>query len=240
MGIDLMIKDIYKLTNENADYISLIKDVEELKLFDDTFLDSITNPLFKNHYLDNPEAKSIIKKINDRDLYKFIGEIYVTEGLNCDKITISEFLKCSKSNLNEENVILKRFSLSYGNGNEDPMNSVSFYKNKTNHLTELNKDLHFMDRPAKFKEEIIRVYVKDGNLFNDTLFAFKKFCKEIGLISHEYKKTMSSKKHKKTTESIDFTISPYLQEKVYKNEGKICSNLVNLENNNLDLQENKN
>ena len=59
MGIDLMIQEIYKLTDDKVNYIDCIKNENHLEIFNDYFLELIKNPIYKNHMLDNSEARKI-------------------------------------------------------------------------------------------------------------------------------------------------------------------------------------
>lgn len=100
VGIDLMLEDVFRLIDPVVDYVSLIKSPSRILKFDDSFLNRINSNFFINDEFYNPQAKEIVERLYNRQLYKFIGEIYVTEKLKLDKITVGDFLKCSTSNGN--------------------------------------------------------------------------------------------------------------------------------------------
>lgn len=206
VGIDLMMQDIYRLTNSTVDYRDLINTPSRLLNFDDFFLNRLINPLSNKDELNNIEAKTLLNRIYSRKLYRFLGEIFVTETLNINKISVSEFLKYTKhssfqshdktKNLTEEDIVIKKICLSYGDENNDPLEKAKFYVNKQNDIVKLNKENYLMDIPMKFKEEIFRFYVKDYNKYELALETFKKYCKEVGMTQniHQYDKGCSTSK----------------------------------------------
>jgi hypothetical protein len=97
VGIDLMLEDIFTLTDPVVNYVDLINTPSRILKFDDSFLNRINNSFFLEDEFYNPEAKVIVDRIYNRELYKFIGEIYVTDKQKLDKITVSDFLKYSVS-----------------------------------------------------------------------------------------------------------------------------------------------
>lgn len=254
-----MIQEIYKLTDDKVNYIDCIKNENHLELFDDYFLELIKNPIYKNHILDNSEARKIYKKINERDTYKFVGEIFLRNdcNINFDKVNKSEFMKYLKGEnndktkliVNEENLIFKKFKISYGCGNEDPLKNSLFFKHKSNVIVKMNKDLYMMDRPKEFSEEILRVYVKRNDMFDSALETFKNFCYEIGLnnYNHHYTKRMSENKNPSTKQLNDFSkfndsLQKKINQRLNKQEQKLKSKEENLKNTNsilnLNLNEN--
>eukprot|EP00340_Litonotus_pictus_P006369 CAMPEP_0170520014 /NCGR_PEP_ID=MMETSP0209-20121228/5232_1 /TAXON_ID=665100 ORGANISM="Litonotus pictus, Strain P1" /NCGR_SAMPLE_ID=MMETSP0209 /ASSEMBLY_ACC=CAM_ASM_000301 /LENGTH=404 /DNA_ID=CAMNT_0010806051 /DNA_START=310 /DNA_END=1527 /DNA_ORIENTATION=+ len=245
MGIDLMMQDIFRLTNKKMDYLSILKDPEELALFHDQIFNHLSFSTIHNPKLRNQEARNIMQKILNRDLYKFVGEIYVSDLLNKDKVTVSEYLKCTKTTsdtshfkLTEEDILIKKFSVCYGKDNEDPVENAVFYYPRTKIIKSYDKEDFLMDKPAKYKEEIIRVYVKNQNLLPLALDTFKNFCNVIGLISHEYDKDKSGRKLVNSGNGInmsserkaplDFFSSAYLKEKTEKSFYQPINILSNL------------
>jgi hypothetical protein len=97
--------------------------------------------------------------------------------------------------LKEDDLILKRMTFSYGNSQSDPLEKSSFYQHKTSKITFINKEQYLLDRPHKFEEEIVRVYVKDKSKLHVALEAFRRFCSEEYLnLNHNYDKGLSAKK----------------------------------------------
>lgn len=197
-----MVQDIYKISNQNVDYLSIIKDFELMGEIDDSIFSNFLFPSFKGDKFNCPEAAELIHRIYSRDLYKFVGEIFVTENIDVSKISSSEIVKYAANNvgspsLREEDIIVKVLLFSYGNGSRDPLENAKFYKNKTERLIDFNKDDYLLDRPYKFEEKLVRIYVKSKTKFLSALGAFTNFCQEkIGNARHEYDKAMSAKKIK--------------------------------------------
>lgn len=231
VGIDLMIQDIFKLTDKKIDYVDLTNSPSKFLSFNDSFVSMIIDPCFSKSKFSSKEAKEVLNKIYSRDFYKFVGEIILDKNIiNPEKITKYNILNCdSRDILKEEDLIIKKLKFSYGNGDKDPMEKATFYKNKSNIIRPFEETNYLLDRPHKFEEEIVRIYVKDKLKLIYALEAFRKFCKKDYLnLNHAYDKAFSAKKlnlcdysfqkevEKEESKPMDF--SDYLKLKEEKNK----------------------
>lgn len=156
------------------------------------------------------KALSLIKRIENRDFYKFVGDIILRKDTDVEKVSISNIVSCcensssSKINLKEEDLVLKILVFSYGNNSKDPVLDTYFYQNKTSKqyyneessIVHINKDEYLMEAPLKFKETVVRLYVKSCNKLNLAINALIKFNNVYlgGDKYHDYCKSNSAKK----------------------------------------------
>jgi HD superfamily phosphohydrolase len=207
-GIDLMIKDVFAEADSYYNFKSYLYNTElfvELK-------DSILTEILYSEKVELYKAKEIIKRIQKRDLYKFVGEYVCTSNSNnLEKfINIKEedIINCATNNcgveLDREDIKIMKYNLNLGKGDEDPVSYVKFYDNKNypyepKHL-EKNHISYMI--PNNFSEFILRVYVKDSQKLKAAKVAFVKFCNEkAGETPHLYEKEFGNKYNKSATKS---------------------------------------
>ena len=213
-GIELMIKDIFKEANE---YYNFKDYVESPKLFvklNDTILDEI---LFSSSSK-LEKAKDLVRRIYERDLYKFVAEITINsnnlayEKLN--NITKEDILSCTCSKelqLNYDDFAITKTSLDFCKGEEDPVKYVDFYEGDS--IKNVNISEISLMIPSCFKEIIVRIYVTNIEKFNTCKQAFFKFCKEkAGENPNLYeKKANTGKSSSKIKTNLTYDISKIIK-----------------------------
>ncbi|XP_048838649.1 deoxynucleoside triphosphate triphosphohydrolase SAMHD1-like isoform X2 [Brienomyrus brachyistius] len=128
------------------------------------------------------DAQTILKKIVDRELYKFVDE---KRHLTDKEIKQEEFHKWYKKktssnsdvSVQAEDIIIKEIKMDYGMKDKNPINAMWFYrKNDPDSVFQFRDDEVSELLPKKFSEKIIRVYCKKTD--NDSLDVAKKYFKE--------------------------------------------------------------
>lgn len=212
-GIDLMIKDIFSLSNSFYNFKESLYDVEQFIRLKDCIL----NQILYSEKVQLTKAKELVKRINTRDLYKFVGEktIVMSSSNSSSQLQLynkflnlkdEDILNCSKSEGYQEDQIthgdikIMKCQLDFGKGEEDPIEYVKFYqKDKMDNsgsyrVKNLNKEEISLMTPSNFKEYIFRVYVKDSKKLNSAKNAFFKFCSEkTGESPNQYEKKSANK-----------------------------------------------
>ncbi|KAM4622553.1 deoxynucleoside triphosphate triphosphohydrolase SAMHD1 [Discoglossus pictus] len=120
---------------------------------------------------DLSEAREILRKVERRELYKFVGQ---THPNSCTRINSDEYEKLpadvansipqtsiNDSKLNPEDFIVDVIHMDYGMKEQNPINNVRFYcKSDPTKAIKIRKDQVSQLLPEKFAEQIIRVYYK--------------------------------------------------------------------------------
>ncbi|XP_048353552.1 deoxynucleoside triphosphate triphosphohydrolase SAMHD1 isoform X2 [Sphaerodactylus townsendi] len=143
------------------------------KLTDDIFLTILHSDLPELH-----EAQEILRKIERRDLYKYLGETQPLEGREIKKEQYDKLpaevanskpkVANSKPEVANQDVELKAedfivdvINMDYGMQEENPINNVHFYcKSDISKAVKITKEQVSKFLPEKFAEQLIRVYCK--------------------------------------------------------------------------------
>ena len=183
-----MIKDAMILSDNYFNFLHAINTPEEYIKLDDNIINIIEN--FNER--DNPgnkdllKAANIIKRLRNRDLYKFVGQILIPK--NYEKIVTEiklEDIICFNNPKDEmylttEDLEISYFSIDYGNGERNPFSSILFYKNEKPYdcfpITSNNKISLAM--PAVFKETYLNMFCKDKKKLPRAKEVFNSFYKE--------------------------------------------------------------
>lgn len=206
-GADLMIKDIFTEANRVYDFKAYLEDP---KLFVE-LKDSILTEILYSDDIELNAAKDIIKRIHKRELYKFVGEYICNSGNpSLEKFLYlkeEDIVNCSTSGddqLERDDIRIMKYNLNFGKGEEDPLNYVKFYDNKSHPYKSKNLDkseISFM-MSNDFSEIIIRVYVVDHTKLKAAKKAFLRFCNEkAGDSPHFYEKEYSSRNNRSAMKS---------------------------------------
>ncbi|XP_060087008.1 deoxynucleoside triphosphate triphosphohydrolase SAMHD1 [Heteronotia binoei] len=136
------------------------------KLTDDIFLTILRSDLPELH-----EAQEILRKIECRDLYKYLGETKPREGKEIkeeqyDKLSAE--IAASKPETESQDVglmaedfIVDVINMDYGMKEKNPINNVRFYcKSDITKAVKITKEQVSKFLPEKFAEQLIRVYCK--------------------------------------------------------------------------------
>ncbi|KAJ7331888.1 hypothetical protein JRQ81_014068 [Phrynocephalus forsythii] len=122
------------------------------------------------------EAREILRKIERRDLYKYLGQTQPSEGQEIPKeqyerlsaeIVESKPAKLPENSelqdvqLKAEDLIVDVINMDYGMKEKNPVNNVHFYcKSDINQAVKITKEQVSKLLPEKFAEQLIRVYCK--------------------------------------------------------------------------------
>ncbi|XP_057637424.1 deoxynucleoside triphosphate triphosphohydrolase SAMHD1 isoform X2 [Chionomys nivalis] len=174
--IDIMIKEAFIKADPYVEIIgaggtkcrisTAIDDMEAFtKLTDNIFLEILnsTDPRLS-------EARSILRNIERRDLYKYLGE---TQPNGQHKIRKEEYEQLPQdivntkpdvhleAQLKAEDFIVDVLNMDYGMEDKNPIDHVLFYsKNNTRQAVKISKEQVSQLLPQKFAEQLIRVYCK--------------------------------------------------------------------------------
>ena len=148
-SIEYMVLDIIKELDKNINFVDKIKDISKFHYLTDNILDL-------SYYFDNTKALEIYNNIKCRNIYKFVNEI------STDNFNLDEFIKELKKDNLEDLVIIDKIRLDYSMNEKNPLYFVSLYQN----LEIIDKKNISLLKPESFQEKIIKIYVKDNNLFN--------------------------------------------------------------------------
>ena len=82
----------------------------------------------------------MIKRIQRRDFYKFVGEKVVPIGMTFKykQVTESNIVNCQSMidgdiQISEDDIVLKKFSVNFAFGDKNPFDQVKFYSKKQYH-----------------------------------------------------------------------------------------------------------
>jgi deoxynucleoside triphosphate triphosphohydrolase SAMHD1 len=172
-SIDLMIADILDLANNEYKIVENIENINEFCSLNDNILYLIEKSDSESENI--LKAKEIIKKINTRDLYKFIGKINIDEK---DKNTYTKSVildVLNIQNISDElrnNMCLVLIDLSY---NFNPLDNINLYKKKNGKI-QIVKQIHEKSIFAKISDIQIRFYSKDKKYSPKIKEIFNQFC----------------------------------------------------------------
>ena len=123
------------------------------------------------------------RMFEDRELYKFVGEIISYDCEKSSKITQELFSNLTGLDTNYYSLYNEKIHCKLKKG------AVIFCEKakKDNTYVVKQSDIEDITQiiPFNFTENIIRIYSKKKENFEDCKIAFKKFCKEIGEIAVE-------------------------------------------------------
>ncbi|CAO2578003.1 Deoxynucleoside triphosphate triphosphohydrolase SAMHD1 [Lemmus lemmus] len=174
--IDIMIKEAFIKADPYVEIIgaggkkyrisTAIDDMEAFtKLTDNIFLEILNSTDSRLS-----EAQSILRNIERRDLYKYLGE---TQPNGQHKIRKEEYEQLPQeivntkpnvhleAELKAEDFIVDVINMDYGMEDKNPIDHVRFYsKNNTRQAVRISKEQVSQLLPQKFAEQLIRVYCK--------------------------------------------------------------------------------
>ena len=174
-AIELMICDALYYANPIFGFSDIIKSrdpAQFMKLTDGIVgeIETSTNPALK-------QSQELIKRINNRDLYKKVDEVLITDDDVLEYATediISKFCH----NVAPQDLIVDIYKLNYSMGGNDPVKSTRFFSPKFPNVSmEIDKKTISYLLPNKFQDKFIRLFVRDSNKEEDAKNGFNKFLK---------------------------------------------------------------
>jgi hypothetical protein len=157
----MMVKDALILSNSYFNFLDKITNPEEYIQLDDSIISVIQN-FDESDGADLSRAAEIVKRIRNRELYEFIGEIPVNSKINKDAV-LKDFLTINNPNniVTEKDIELRFFSIDYGFGDKNPFNYIHFYRSEdTGKSFIMPSHKVSVMIPSVFKEYYIRIYCK--------------------------------------------------------------------------------
>lgn len=168
-AIGLMIRDAVLNAESVLNLRNVIQDPTEYwKLTDDILyrLEESTEPELN-------KTREILNNIKLRKLYKCVGEAVNPSPQVASEISDRAIAESSDSNaqVNEDDLIVMKFSLTYAN----PANETRFFTGDKSFVIPENNVSQVL--PANYRDNYIRVFVKDPKKKEAASIAFKNFMK---------------------------------------------------------------
>lgn len=133
------------------------------------FLNTTDNIVYLIKYMNDNKlnkSKEIIKRIEKRDLYKYVTEYIVPDTLVnvIPKIKKIDISSNTNVNINLDDIIIYDNRINYNLNNQNPVDNVYFYNNQdmTTKFHKSKEDISLL-LPNIFEERIIRIYSKTNN-----------------------------------------------------------------------------
>ena len=174
-----MMSDILFHANNTLKISNSIESPEEFMNITDNILYTIQT----SKDINLKKSQDIIKRLNKRQLYKYIDEFIIPFEL-IDKIKKVEPVDISTNNsninvhINIDDIIIYDNKINYNLNNKNPVDNVYFYNsNNLNEKFQKNKNEISLLLPNVFEERIIRVYSKslDNEINNAIKIAFQNY-----------------------------------------------------------------
>ena len=130
VAVQLMFRDVLLEADSYFDFESYLNDPEKYMTLDDRifkFIEKSKKPSLKN-------AQNILRRITVRELYGFVGMDESTRSIN---ISEEDIVACSEGQLMKEEVIVFKYSISYGCKDKNPLFSQYFYQRQDNRIIRL-------------------------------------------------------------------------------------------------------
>lgn len=160
-AIEYMVLDIIKELDKDINLIDKITDITKFYQLTDNILELC-------YYNNNQKAINIYKNIQMRNLYKLICELPI------ENFYLKEFNKQLSNNKLKDSFIIDEIKLNYSMNKKNPLDFVTLYKNLE--IVD-KKNISFLF-PKKFEEEIVRIYCRDKEHYNEMYNFVNKFIKK--------------------------------------------------------------
>ena len=152
-SVEYMVRDILL---ESEEYLGLAKSINTLDFI--KYTDNILPQIWNSSEPGLENARSLYKRIQERDLYKYLGEIKYTHG-EIDRDFLIDFVSES---VEKDQFIVQDMHIGFSNTNENPLNNVLFYHSKTPEISfQINPDNLTKILPSSYEERTLRVFAKN-------------------------------------------------------------------------------
>lgn len=147
-ALEYMVLDILNLTYNELGIIDRVLDISK-------FWELTDNILFFTRFSSNEKAKNILNRIEKRQMYKSVYETSNEENIKLIEAKLTEL------NLIDQ-IIIDVTKLNYSMNDKNPLDYICFYNgNKIINSNQKNSLL-----PKIFEEKIIRIYIKNLDIYN--------------------------------------------------------------------------
>lgn len=173
VAIELMLYDILNESNSN---LKIAERPLEL-LGDDIFYEIKYS---KSKELE--KAKSLIKRLETRELYKLVAETLLPQNIDkntfLQKFTTDNLVQFS-SDLKSNDLVIYDYTVNHALKDKNPISNIHFFKSweSTESSCIKNDDISFF-LPKYYSENHIRIYVKDSKKYESAKKAIQNFSKE--------------------------------------------------------------
>jgi HD superfamily phosphohydrolase len=160
-AVEEMITDALILLEEKHKFSEAIFDMEKYA----KLTDSIFYEILRSNDTDEKtrKAKEILKRIQQRNLYKFYGEFQPAKKLKIDdlKAAAEEIASLSGGSLKAKDLFVNIVNIHFGKRDQDPVKSVTFYTKDGDIADPMSGDDVSRMLPQKFSEQYVRLYGTD-------------------------------------------------------------------------------
>ena len=149
-SIELMLLDVFKLSNDKYNLFKTIFNIDDFIILNDNIIDLIYHCCIDDQNIN--EAKKIIKNIKERKLYKLVDEILVNNK------EIPNNILSKYNNFKDNKYVYTFFTINYCNGINNPIKNIDFYNKDIK--TKINYNNISKLIPNIFEEIYLRIYEK--------------------------------------------------------------------------------
>ncbi|KAJ2869399.1 hypothetical protein GGI22_000280 [Coemansia erecta] len=132
--------------------------------------DDIVRDIERSKEPELEEARTLLKRIHKRDIYKFVDEFILPPGLtdiaNSRAINEAEVVghRSANDDFVERDVLVESFCIHYGMHNENPVDHVNFYsKYNVREKFPIASEFISMCVPKKYEERIVRIFTRTAS-----------------------------------------------------------------------------
>ena len=182
-AVEEMITDALVLLEEKYNFSEAISDMKKYTML----TDSIFYEILRSNSEDEKtkEAKDILERIQQRNLYKLCGQFQPTQKLeiNVSKAA-EEIASLSEGRVKPNEIFVSVVDIHFGKKEQDPVKSVLFYKKNGEITSSIGRDDVSRMLPQTFSEQYVRVYGK--NLSTEVDKEIIEKCFEKWRLEHKY------------------------------------------------------
>jgi hypothetical protein len=179
--VEEMITDAIVLLGEKYKFSEAIFDMERYTKLTDSIFYEILRSNDKDEKTE--EAKKILERIQQRNLYKFYGEFQPANKLEIDGLKAAEEIaSLSEGTVDANELFVNTVNIHFGKQDLDPVEYVVFYTKDGNIADPRHRDDVSKMLPQIFSEQYVRLYGKnfetDIDKKENVEKSFKKWKKE--------------------------------------------------------------
>ncbi|TPX61810.1 hypothetical protein SpCBS45565_g07164 [Spizellomyces sp. 'palustris'] len=167
-------------------YLGISSSVDDMKRYV-YITDSIIMEIERSSSPELEKARSIIKRIRKRDLYRFVDQVLVPLHASMkvkERITPQAIVECqgSNDNLMDSDVIVEWLKLGYAMKDRNPVDLICFFSKWHPDVSFPIKKEHVSSFiPTDFEEITLRIYARDNDQRQKIQKAFRRL---IGRLNH--------------------------------------------------------
>jgi hypothetical protein len=160
------------------------------------------------------KARKLLKRIEKRNLYKFVGESRPPENSEPLKEDVKgeiakRMVEYSDGALDRANLIVQIVNYNYGQKERNPVNNVRFYsKADEDKAFPIPRSEVSNMLPSIYSEQYVRVYSRDADQVGLTRECFKQFCEMEGYMALKGRNAGMASKRPSTCSQKDDTDEP--------------------------------